>query len=1040
MVETVSLTGTARELVVQRLTEDLIGPREPEEKLKARPSDVWLTGILWPSNTELAPEEDERLAVAGDGESTGEDTDDQARPAAVTMRRPSTAGLSFAVRAEDGAEPEVEVRISFALYQRDESDPKDRHWRRVPKTPKAVRATLEAGFKYLSLDDVPELPGLALNVRAANYSGGRLATITLVNACQMEEPDRNRAEMLTMFQVTMELVPGGKTIFIARPSRRAVVDDDDASAALLYRHAREYAAGHTCSADWTLRGAGDDCVVEALRISWLPAQETPAVSSAGHPVFQDIGRNGVKPLSASWLASAPAVALLGALGELCDAYQKWIEIQTAAATRLDAEHRKAAHNHLRQAGNVLVRMKKGATRLATDPDAALSFRLANLAMHTQSTWKGNALQWRPFQLGFLLLSLESAIDGEHPDRNVMDLLWFPTGGGKTEAYLGLIALVAFHRRVSRKNPDDGAGVAAIMRYTLRLLTTQQFIRASAMIAACEAIRRGKVATPQPVKLGTVPFSIGLWVGGDATPNDRRLAFASKTDPMLSRPDQLTDCPCCHKRLQYAQEAAADPVTVKCSNQSCLLFGAQLPVWTVDEDIYIERPTLIIGTVDKFAQIVRSPSTAQLFGVGTRAQPQLILQDELHLIAGPLGTLAGLYESAIDIILSTDGTQPKIIGSTATIRRASEQVKALFSREICQFPPPGLNSSDSGFAVIDQDQPGRLYVGVTTSGRSAKFTLQAVAASLLQTAAALPDKERDPYWTLVTYFNSLRELGGALVLFQDDVHDTLDQVSRARGETIREPEVIEELTSRRSQNEIKELLKELDYDAASGMALDAVLATNMLSVGVDIPRLGLMLVNGQPKTMAEYIQSTSRVGRGKVAGLVVPVLNAAKPRDRSHFETFRTWHATLYRDVEATSVTPFASRARDRALHAVLVAIIRHRIPGMLAAPAIDDAVRIQAEALIELVAQRARDIDPLETEVKKDLLDRLNRWIRLAPEFYWKTHSKGSLLQGAEEAAAKRAAGRSPGQAWPTPNSMRNVEPVTPYRLTEGLKGVQNAR
>jgi hypothetical protein len=1034
-------SSKALEGVVQRLHEDLIGPRDPGESLRARPSDVWLTGILWPSNTELPPEEDERLAVAGDGESTGDDTDDDARPAAVAMRRPSTAGLSFAARKTGPGDPEIYALISFGIYRRDESNPNDRRWVRTQKVLDKIRVPLARNFVNKSLE-LPELPGLRLNIRAADFPGGRLATVTLVNGCQMEEPDRNTSEELTMFQVAMELTPVEGTIFVARPSRRATVDDEDASAALLYRHAREYAAGHTCSADWTVQGSGESAVVESLRISWLPAADTPAVSGDGHPLFRDVGKDGSKPLSASWLSSAPESALPPALREVCDAYEKWINLQEKERAGLAADQMKVADRHLDKARDVLTRMRKGVDRLESDANAMLAFRLANLAMHTQSTWKegGDPLQWRPFQLGFLLLTLESAIDGKHPDRNVMDLLWFPTGGGKTEAYLGLIALVAFHRRVSRDDPDSGAGMAAIMRYTLRLLTTQQFIRASAMIAACEAIRRGKISTPQTVKLGTTPFAIGLWVGRDATPNTREGAFAHLTDRSLSSPHQLTDCPCCHGALRYSQETASDPVTVRCQKAGCLLHGEALPIWTVDEDIYSQRPTLLIGTVDKFAQIVRSPATAQLFGVGSGAQPQLILQDELHLIAGPLGTLAGLYESALDIILSTDGTRPKIIGSTATIRRASEQVLALFDRSTCQFPPPGLDAADSGFAVVDSGRPGRLYVGVSTAGRSAKFTLQAVAATLIQTAAALPSAVRDPYWTLITYFNSLRELGGALVLFQDDVYDTLEQISAARNEAIRKPEMIAELTSRRSQGEIRDLLKDLDCKENSGMALDIVLATNMLSVGVDIPRLGLMLVNGQPKTMAEYIQSTSRVGRGRVAGLVVPVLNAAKPRDRSHYETFRTWHSTLYRDVEATSVTPYASRARDRALHAVLVAVIRHCIPGMLNAPVIDDAVRAQAEGLILLVAERARRIDPLETSVKEELLERLRRWIRLAPQFYWDMRRrKASLLQGAEEAAAMRAAGHSPGQAWPTPNSMRSVEPVTPYRLTERLRGSQNA-
>jgi len=441
-------------------------------------------------------------------------------------------------------------------------------------------------------------------------------------------------------------------------------------------------------------------------------------------------------------------------------------------------------------------------------------------------------------------------------------------------------------------------------------------------------------------------------------------------------------------------------------------------------------------------MVRSAKTEALFSVHTSvAQPQLIVQDELHLISGPLGTLTGLYESALDLILSAKGPRPKIIGSTATIRRASEQVLALFNRTTCQFPPPGLSADDSGFTLIKKDLPGRRYAGVTTAGRSAKFTLQAVAASLLQSAhAGLSPEHRDYYWTLVTYFNSLRELGGALVLLQDDVYDSIQLFAKERSdEPKRSLGFIEELTSRRTQKEITGMLTQLEYPAGHPEVIDAVLATNMVSVGVDISRLGLMLVNGQPKTMAEYIQATSRVGRDKVPGLVVTVLNNAKPRDRSHYETFRTWHATLYREVEATSVTPFAARARDRALHAVLVAVVRHIIPGMGQYPVLDDAAIAQAHTLIAKIAARAHAIDPLELDVEQELKDRLNRWRRRAPAVYWDKFKKETLLQAAEEAAAKRAAGRSVGQAWPTPNTMRGVEPGTHYRLLEGLKRDEDA-
>lgn len=1033
-------TLAVRELAVFRLEQDLVGPGAPDELLRSRPSDVYLTGILWPRNTAIAPEEDERLAVAPGGGEEGEEASDASQPSAVQMRRPSTAGLSFAANADRGGIPTVTALVRFGLYQPEERDGAT-FWRRHQAAPEPVTIRLTPGHQDIVLPTGP--PGMRLNVRTVPFSGGTLATITIVNGSTPSTRGRSAIEQATVFQVRLEIHPADGAQLVPRPSRRAAVDDDDRSAALLYRDACEFAAGHTCSADWDEPSDVGQVSTAAVRTTWLPQADVPAVSPDGHEVFSGLTHEGGDILAAAWLSQAGADALGGGLSRLCDAYSRWIALKAAEASTLAAPHQAVADRHLAEARLVLARMRSGVTRLTTDPAVAASFRLANLAMDTQRRWSGEpSLRWRPFQLGFVLLSLESAIDGRHPDRGVMDLLWFPTGGGKTEAYLALVAAVAFHRRLSRQRPDEGRGVAVIMRYTLRLLTTQQFLRAAAVMAACEAIRRRRIATGDGGGLGDTPFSIGLWVGDAASPNTRAKAFDSWNDPTKASPKQLLGCPCCQRPLDYRQARSQDAVHVFCSNEVCLLSGPQpLPVWTVDEDVYAERPTLLIGTIDKFAQIVRNPATAALFGVGTGAQPQLVLQDELHLISGPLGTVSGLYEAAIDLILSADGTRPKVIGSTATIRRAAEQVLALFDRTTCQFPPPGIDASDSGFAVPDTRPPasGRRYVGVTTAGRSAKFALQAVTASLLQSAyQGMPEAQRDPYWTLLAYFNSLRELGGALVLMQDDVNDTLKLLADARSEPVRSPKAIEELTSRRSQQEIRSMLSQLDIQAGRDGALDVVLATNMVSVGVDITRLGLMVVNGQPKTMAEYIQSTSRVGRGRVAGLVVPVLNGAKPRDRSHYETFRTWHSTLYREVEATSVTPFASRARDRALHAVLVAIVRHLVPGMQAMPDLQGDAVSAAEDLIARVAERARRIDPLETDVEDELIERLRRWARRRPAQYWAQPNQ-SLMQSAEGAAARRAAGRAIGQAWPTPNTMRGVEPATPFRLTERLKADRDA-
>lgn len=1025
----------SRDMLAQRLSEDLIGPFLPVEVINSRPSDVYLTGILWPQNTVIPPEQDERLAVAGGEPDRSPDDDASAQPQIAMMRRPSTAGVSFACGSKHGV-PTVEVDVICARYE--PHPEKIDSWVRVPIEVTTVVVPLAEAAFNIPLANTG-IDGVRLNIRSVPFVGGKLATITLVNG-SIPEPNRQSIESATLFQTGLVVRASEGTQLLSRPSQKAAIDSDDLSNALLFRRSREYATGHTCSAQWDVSDTPEGTQITSVRTSWLPKSTAAAVSSRGSTHFSELQASG--SLSAATLARSAVPELVKHLDRLCDAYAAWSADQSAMLLEVPDTLREVAASHLAEVEKVLGRMRGAVIRLGSDAKMAEAFKLANLAMDTQRRWRNESLVWRPFQLGFLLLSMESTLDPLHADRSVMDLLWFPTGGGKTEAYLGLVALVAFHRRLIGDVADDGGGVACIMRYTLRLLTTQQFIRAAATICACEAIRRGTVDAGYRPRLGSIPFSLGLWVGSDATPNDRKVAFENKGDAFKPSARQLVKCPCCDSDLHHLQRTAKDAVVVECRKQGCSLSGSPVPVFTVDEDIYQVRPTMLLGTVDKFAQIARKAESSALLGVGSIMQPQLILQDELHLIAGPLGTLTGLYETAVDIILSANGSAPKVVGSTATIRRAQEQVSSLFDRKTCQFPPPGLDAEDSGFAVVDRDHPGRTYLGVTTAGRSAKFTLQAVSASLLNGALnAVREKDRDPYWTLLAYFNSLRELGGALVLMQDDVSDTLELLATRRAAASRQLSEIEELTSRRTQAEIRDMLDKLALHVSQPGAVDVVLATNMVSVGVDIPRLGLMLVNGQPKTMAEYIQATSRVGRGSVPGLVVTILNNAKPRDRSHFETFSTWHSMLYRFVEATSATPFASRARDRALHAVLVAVVRHLVPGMLEDPRWSQSRINQARVLIDVIADRAARIDKDELDVRSELHLRLDTWIRRAPQRYWSDKLRDSaLMQSAEDAAARRAAGRVVGQAWPTPNSMRGVEPSTSYRLVPRLRNSNEAQ
>jgi hypothetical protein len=641
-------------------------------------------------------------------------------------------------------------------------------------------------------------------------------------------------------------------------------------------------------------------------------------------------------------------------------------------------------------------------------------------------------------MAFILLCLEGIAVPESDDRALADLLWFPTGGGKTEAYLGLIAFTVFLRRLRQQ---DGGGVTALMRYTLRLLTTQQFDRAALLICCLEAIRRERK------DLVEEPISIGLWVGQDATPNKLEEARASLStlrsgaQLQTKNPCQLRKCPWCGYELDHRNYfIAADKsrLVIACRRPDCL-FCEGVPVFVVDEDLYNYRPTLIIATADKFASLPWREQVGELFNrrVGTRGAqppPELIIQDELHLISGPLGTLMGLYETAIDLLCTENGVPPKVIASTATIRRSGEQARALFNRELRQFPPPGIDAGNSYFAVeASRDKKGtRLYVGLMAPGTSHTTLLVRTYAALLQNATApAPAEVKDPFWTLVGYFNSLRVLGGARMQVQDDVNDRIGLLAARDGTKPREPENVIELTSREPSGNIPEHLRRMavaldapsDAPNANSDALDVILATNMISVGVDIDRLGLMVVMGQPQSTSEYIQATSRVGRS-VPGLVAVLFNAARSRDRSHYESFVAYHSALYRLVEATSVTPFSARARDRGLHAVLVGLARLFIPGFQAnagagriADAPEGLQKIKA-LIVERVRETAGADEADHTEADLDRL--IKEWAKAVPGHgellysNFRDPSKALLIN-----ADARRTGRS---GFPTLWSLRDVD------------------
>lgn len=1043
--------------LAQRL---LLGPLQADETVTSPPLDTYLTGILWPEGEKLAAMEDENAEGAADGE------EESGVPGYRTIR-PCSIGLTFAI------DDEATVGISLgttARYRAVELEPivpggrPVRAWRRevlgyTLELPPGAAGRLD--FDEFGLPDgsVVRDGDVRIHVRRRLNGGQQVLTVTLINSAT-ESDDRTRDELcLLQSEVVVRSVDGSRSVRPRPVVSSAGGGEDAESAALLYREAVEFGVGHGVAAAWD--GIEGDRAA-GVRTNWLPQSPVRGMSPEGHKALAGFVAAHPEALLAGWLGGVgDRDQVVAALDAFIGFYERWIDELSGRLGGFTGTLHTAAGRNRDRCAAAARRMRLGVRVLAEDDPAWQAFTLANAAMDRQSRYpvkrdRRGPLTWRPFQLAYMLLVLPGLARPDDPEseRDCMDLLWFPTGGGKTEAYLALTAFEIFFRRIVDADRGTDGGVDVLMRYTLRLLTVQQFQRAASLICACDALRRERG------DLGAAPISLGLYVGDEATPNrteKARTALDEERDGLAPRstPRQLLDCPVCGVGLppsSYTATADGSAIEIRCPNGECETAGSLIPVLTVDEIIYRSPPSLLIGTIDKFAQLPKRQDLRSLFALDGGAPPGLIIQDELHLISGPLGSMAGLYETIVDMICTRGGRRPKVIGSTATIGQAERQVRALFDRGVLQFPPSGFEAGDSFFAVTDLEGPDRLYLGVSSAGRSPKFALQAVAAALLEAAKVVRDAGAgaavDPFWTCVLYFNSLRELGGAHVLMQDDVPRQMEFVAGrllAGAPRLLEHEPVE-LSSRVPSRELPEKLARLAVDAGQAIAdpfaatpEDTVLASNMISVGVDVPRLGLMVVNGQPKSTAEYIQASSRVGRG-VPGLVVTMYNFGRPRDVSHFEHFAGYHEALYRGVEATSVTPWAPRARDKALHAVVAAIVRHLVEGMdgdgdaLHFDATDPEVRGLIEAVVRRATNSSDGIEAVDTAA--DLAAIVREWTQRSSDtraagrklLYWERPAPlGATLPHLMTSA--EAGSRTTGLAWPTPSSMREVEPSTAFSL-----------
>jgi hypothetical protein len=915
-----------------------------------------------------------------------------------------------------------------------------------------------------------------------------LITVCLVN----REHFGGRLDLQSLFQsrVEVRLKPGSSGAILPYPTAEPL-DSDERSQELLYRDKLTFAVGHGCAADWA---RSTPASAECVTAECLPVFETPSTtpdirSSSGQPLIASMrmlagieqGSDGSEQLEA-----------------IAQEYEAWIAEQRGRIPSLNARLRETAEAHLVQCSEAARQMRDGLSLLASDPQIRRAFQFANLAMVTQqlrsrreariatfdreasilqfakpyepldlSSESARGSRWRAFQIAFILASLRSTADASDADRERVELIWFPTGGGKTEAYLGLAAFSIFLRRL--RNSAD-TGVQTLMRYTLRLLTAQQFQRASRLICAMEYIRRHHAG-----ELGEAEISTGIWLGGSTTPNSRDearsvLRSLRSGDGREQNKFVLDRCPWCgaemgpvnltagrgHGRRSsiprvIGYESRSNTVVYACPDRQCE-FHMLLPLYVIDEDIYEKRPDLVIGTVDKFAMLAWKPQARSLFGIaedGTRAfsPPGLIIQDELHLISGPLGSMVGLYEPIIEE-LCTDrrgqhAAKPKIVSSTATIRNFVEQVHGLYARDRTSlFPPPGLDADDSFFARVARRsdgtlEPGRIYAGVHAPGLGSLQTVQVrTFSALLQAPQPMAAADRDPWWTLLLFFNSLRELGTTLTLFQSDIPDLLRGALRQRlginFQDVRQLRKILELTGRLPGDEVPKAISalEIPFDSHQGPPVDVCLASNIIEVGVDIDRLSMMAVVGQPKTTSQYIQVTGRVGRkSDRPGLVVTIYTASKPRDRSHFEKFRSYHERLYAQVEPTSVTPFSRPALDRAVHAVIASYVRQLGDSDQAESPYPFPATLVA-AVSNILEQRAASVDPDELATLRRIIqrrvDEWQRWQRTEWDRGLNTENMPLLRPSGAYVTPEKSR-----VSWATPQSMRNVDAECQAEITQ---------
>lgn len=885
-----------------------------------------------------------------------------------------------------------------------------RLWKRLPCEQKLIKINLEDNISTeatpipLEIEEETKETITCFYKKVLQTNHGKFIKILLANRLQHSKKkfsfSNERLNSKAMFQAQIK-VNGTSFLPYKQFTENNPFDEELNTINFQYREEFSFAIGHGCAVKWN-----DDRQPTELNTTFLPEVDIKSYSNEFKEDFPEDLKSITELRKLSIWSDLNNDEIIDKLFLFVNEYQKWIDKQISIKTADSFQNIKT--NIIGKQSETFIRLIKNIKFLKENEEAFKSFKLANTAMYIQmfvsnekqfgkknielteideninynnlDYFRENSTfnpKYRPFQLAFFLLNLESLINTDSVDRNnIVDLLWFPTGGGKTEAYLALTAFTIISRRIL--NEDNADGVAVIMRYTLRLLTAQQFERATKLILSLDFLRK-QFKNKDEYYFGDTPISIGMWVGASSTPNSFndakriydsisqnlvRVNTGQNHDIQKANKFPIENCSWCGCKIisknkfnffEQGYHATTNSFKIKCINNTCT-FSNELPIYFVDDKIYDTPPTLLFATVDKFAMISHREEGHKLFNSLEKHKlpPDLIIQDELHLLSGPLGSITGIYESIVELLSTKGNRKPKIIASTATTRNTAHQVEMLYgNRELNIFPPMGLSYNDNFFSFVSNDSK-RKHIGFMPTGKTGLNSQIQILGNLfiarIELFKYLIENENlsheecvnkmNYFWTIVSFYNSLRDVGKiynkvpAEILSLIKLLHSRYNISRDKYafNWIGLPSRTKELTSRIESNSIKKLLDELEqsfslnrYEGRDYVqkTVDLVLASNMFSVGIDIKRLNVMLMNGQSKNVAEYIQASSRVGREDM-GIVINLLDANRSRDKSYFENYVSFHNAYYKYVEPLSVTPFTEIAVDKVMASLLVAYVRHK--------------------------------------------------------------------------------------------------------------------